>query len=111
MKKQIDNQLSILTQEEKDTIIESFAERLQSIIDNDGAITIKVFCGSMEFEADPCLSFNAEGSEFVIELVNAEIRFLTFQYISGENLDGNNPILHFKDITVEFDILDDEEDC
>lgn len=104
------NQLTILTQEEKDAIIESIANKAQSILDNDGAITVKLFNESLELESDSCISICGEDSELEINLQDTEMRIPSYQYINSEDLDSYNPILHFKDLSVEFDMVD-WEDC
>jgi len=109
MRKQLEKQTSIFSQDEKNTIIKVFAERAQSILDNNGSVTVKLFNDSLEFESEGCISICGEGSELEINFQESEIRIPSYQYIDGKDLDSYNPILYFTHVVVEFDM--NEEDC
>lgn len=96
--------------EEKDTIIETLANKAQSVLDNNGNITVKLFNDSLDVEIEECISICGDCSELEINFQNAEIRIPSYTYIGCTDIDSYNPIVHFNNLSVEFDMYD-EGDC
>ena len=102
---------TVLTEEEVESILIPIAEKAQSIIDDCGAVTVKVYSDSFTFEFDFCTSIQCDGIDIEILFQDyGNISIPVDSYISGDDLNSLNPVLQFKDIFLELDMLD-EEDC
>lgn len=99
---------SILNEVEKETVLAYIAEKAQDIIDNCGAVTVKLYNNSLTFEFDFCTSVQCDGIDIEISFQDyGNISIPVDSYISGDDLNSLNPVLQFKDIFLELDMMED----
>lgn len=100
----------VLNEEEIESILIPVILKVQEIIMNGGYIITTICNDSFSLEGDSCEFIACEGYELEMHMQYNVIVIPLCKYISGEDLDSYNPVLHFQDISVEFDMCD-EEDC
>ena len=100
-----------LTEDEIEAIITPITEQAQSIIDDGGMVTFKLYNDSVTLESESCLSIECDCGELDVSFEDGtSLQIPIWKYINGEDLDSLNPILRFQDIDVELDMCDGE-DC
>ena len=104
------NLVTVLTEEEIESIIIPIAEKAQSIIDDNGTVTFKIYNGSLTLESESCTSIQCDCGDLDVSFEDGtSLQVPVIKYINGEDLDSLNPILEFKDIIVELDMCDVED--
>lgn len=102
---------TVLTEEEIEAILIPIAEKTQSIIEDGGIVTFKLYNESLTLESESCTSIECDCGELDVSFQDGtSLQIPIGKYISGEDLDSFNPILRFQSIDVELDMCD-EEDC
>lgn len=107
----MNNLVTVLTEEEIESIIAPITEKAQSIIDDGGTVTFKLYNDSLSLESESCTSIQCDCGELDISFEDGtSLHIPVVKYINGEDLDALNPILQFQDVFVELDMCD-MEDC